>query len=56
LRTIPASAEKQSLKFSVKIVNKTAAIVAQLAKRVLLHDYSRTSAAPNCMRTNKNFM
>jgi len=28
LRTIPASAEKQSLKFSIKIVNKTAASAA----------------------------
>jgi len=31
LRTIPASAEEQSLKFSIKIMNKTAASDAQLA-------------------------
>jgi len=29
LRTIPASAEEQSLKFSVKVVKKTAASAAQ---------------------------
>jgi len=31
LRTIPASAEDQTLKFSIKLVNKTAASAAQLA-------------------------
>jgi len=36
----PASAEEQSLKFLVKsIVNKTAAITAQLAECILLHAY-----------------
>jgi len=38
---MPASAEEQNLKFSVKVVNKTAASTAQLAKCILLHDASR---------------
>jgi len=37
-------------------VNKTAASGAQLAKSILLHAYSRTTAAPSCARTNKNFI
>jgi len=37
LRTIPASAEEQSLKFCVKVVNKTAASASQVAKYILLH-------------------
>jgi len=45
LRTIPASAEEQILKFSVKLVNKTAASATQLAKGILLHAYSRTTAS-----------
>jgi len=36
--------------------NKTAANAAQLAKCILLHAYSRTTAAPSCARTNKNFI
>jgi len=36
-------------------VNKTAASVAQFAKRILLHASSRTTAAPSCASTNKNF-
>jgi len=36
-------------------VNKTAASATQLAKRILLHAYSRTVQllALSCMRTNK---
>jgi len=57
LRTIPASAEEQSLKFSVKVVNKTAASDAQLAKCILLHAYSSTILlVSSCSRTNKNFI
>jgi len=37
-------------------VNKTAASAAQLAKCILLHTYSRTTVAPSCARTNKNFI
>jgi len=37
-------------------VNKTAASAAQLAKYSLLHAYSRTTAVPSCMSTNKNFI
>jgi len=37
-------------------VNKTAASYAQLAKCILLHVYSYTTAAPSCSRTNKNFI
>jgi len=37
-------------------VNKTAASAAQLAKRILLHAPARTTVAPSCARTNKNFM
>jgi len=39
LRTIPTSTEEQSLKFSFKIVNKTAASAAQFAMCILLHTY-----------------
>jgi len=56
LRTIPASAEEQSLKISIKVVNKTAASAVQLAKCILFHAYSRTTAVPNCMSSNKNFI
>jgi len=41
----PASAEEQSLKISVNVVNKTAASAAQLAKCILLHAYSRTTTS-----------
>jgi len=37
-------------------VNKTAASAAPLPKCILLHAYSRTTVAPSCARTNKNFM
>jgi len=37
-------------------VNKTAASARQLAKCILLHTYSRTTAARSCTNTNKNFM
>jgi len=37
-------------------VNKVATIVAHLAKCILLHAYSRTTAAPSCASTNKNFI
>jgi len=56
LRTIPASAEEQSLKFSIKVRNKRAASSAQLAKCILLHAYSRKTAAPSCASTYKNFI
>jgi len=35
-------------------VNKTAACAVQFAKGILLHAYSRTTAAPSFARTNKN--
>jgi len=37
-------------------VNKTAASAAHLAKCILLHDYSRTTAASSCASANKNFI
>jgi len=37
-------------------VNKATLIAAQLAKCILLHAYSCTTAAPCCTSTNKNFM
>jgi len=37
-------------------VNKTAASAAQLAKCILLHAYSRTTAVSSCASTNKNFI
>jgi len=37
LRTIPDSAEEQSLRFSIKIVNKTATSATQIVKCILLH-------------------
>jgi len=46
LRTFPASAEEQSLKFPIKVVNKTAASAAQFAKCILLSclfTYNRSS-------------
>jgi len=56
LKTIPASAEEQSLKFSFNVVNKTAASAAQLAKCILLHAYSCTTASSRLHRTKKNFI
>jgi len=52
LRTIPASAEEQSLKFSIKVVNKTATSAAHFANCILLLAYSRITAAPSCVSTN----
>jgi len=46
LRTIPASAEEQSLKFSIKVVTKQQQIAAQFAKCIILHAYSRTTQLP----------
>jgi len=37
-------------------VNKTAANVAQLTNCILLHTYSRTTAAPSCASSNKIFI
>jgi len=54
LRTIPALKEDQDLKFSIKAVNKIAVSAAQFAKCILLHAYSRTTAATSCASTNKN--
>jgi len=48
--------EEQSLKFSIKVVNKTTASATQSAKCSLLHAYSRTTSAPSCMSTNKKFI
>jgi len=45
IKNNPASAEEQSLKFSIKVVNKAAASAAQLTKCILLHAYSRTTAS-----------
>jgi len=42
LRTILALAEEQSLKFSIKAVNKRAARATQLSKCILLHAYLYT--------------
>jgi len=52
LRTIPASAEEQSLKFSVKVLSKTAASAALLAKCNFRHAYSRTIDSSK-LRENK---
>jgi len=37
-------------------VNKAAANAAQFAKCILLRAYSRTTVAPSCTITNKNFI
>jgi len=52
LRTIPASLEEKSHKFSVKVVNKTAASTAQLAKCILLQASACTTASFQ-LRENK---
>jgi len=56
----PASAEEQCLeqclKFSIKVVNKTAASARQTTMCILLHTYSRTTAARSCASTSKNFI
>jgi len=50
----------QIFKLRTNICNKsskqTAASAAQLAMYILRHAYSRTTAAPNCASTNKNFI
>jgi len=52
----PASTEEQGLKFSIKVVNKTAASTIQFSYCILLHAYSCTTAAPICTSRNKNFI
>jgi len=37
-------------------VNKAVTSATQLAKCILLHASARTSVAPSCARTNKNFL
>jgi len=37
-------------------MNKTAASATQLSKCILLHAYSRATAAPSCASTYKNFL
>jgi len=37
-------------------VNKTASSDALFAKRCLLHASARTTVAPSCARTNKNYI
>jgi len=48
--------EEQNLKFSIKIVNKTAASAAQFLKCIFLHACSCIAAVPSCASTNKNFI
>jgi len=55
IKNNPASAEEQSPKFSVKVVNKTVASAAQSAKCILLYAYSRTIASFQ-LHENKNFI
>jgi len=52
IKNNPVSAEEQSLKFSVKVVNKTASSASQLTKCILLHAYSGTTASSQ-LRENK---
>jgi len=57
LRTIPASAEEQILRFSVKVVNKTAANAAQLAFKcnlrfTLIHIQLQLPAARTHIKTS----
>jgi len=49
-------AEEQSLKFLIKVVNKTAVSATLFAKCILLHAYSCLTAALSCTSTNKNFI
>jgi len=37
-------------------MNKTAASATQFAKCILFHTDSRSTAAPSCARTNKNYI
>jgi len=55
LRTSSDLAEKQSVKFSIKVVNKTAASATQFAKGSLLHSKSCTVAVLNC-KHKQNFI
>jgi len=48
IKNNPASVEEQILKFSIKVVNKTAGSARQLTKCILLLTYSRTTAARSC--------
>jgi len=45
LRTIPASLEEQSLKISIRVVNKRVASATQFTKCILLFAYSCNTAA-----------
>jgi len=45
LRAIQPQQKKEVSNFQFKVVNKTAACAAQLAKCILLHAYSRTTAS-----------
>jgi len=56
LRTIQPSAEEQSLKFSVKVANKTAASTAQFPKCMLLHAYSHTTASFQLRENKQTFI
>jgi len=51
----PASAEEKSLKFSIEVVNETAAKCRTISKCILLH-YSRTTPFLCCANKNKNFV
>jgi len=46
------STEEQSLKFSIKVVNKAAASATQFTKYIMLHAYLRTIASSQ-LRENK---
>jgi len=48
--------EKQSHKFSIKVVNKTATVPHNSLSAFCFHAYSCTTAAPSCTSTNKNFI
>jgi len=55
IRTIPATAEEQSLKFSIKVINKTAASAAQFAKAfcfMLIHVQPQLAAAQAQTKTS----
>jgi len=56
LRTIPALAEEQSLKFSIKVMNKAAASATEFVKWILPHAYKFTTDASSYTSTNKNFI
>jgi len=56
IKNNPASAEKQSLKFSTKVLKKAAASATQLAKCILLHAIHVKLLALSCASTNKIFI